>query len=420
MSAGTDRTKWEGESRLIDTQSDLESFCQSLDGVDMITVDTEFMRESTFWPKLCLLQIAGPEIAAAIDPLAPDISLAPVHRVLCDESVLKVFHAARQDLEIFFLSMGRLPAPIFDTQIAAMVCGFGDSVSYEILASKLAGFRIDKSSRFTDWSLRPLSPRQIDYALSDVTHLRTVYAKLARRLSKNGRTAWLEEEVRTLTANETYELEPRNAYRRIKSRSNNSRVLAVLREVAAWREAEAQRRDVPRNRVIRDESIAEIAHHAPQTVNELARTRGLSHKVAEGPFGQAILKSVTRGLLIPEIECPQPAVRRESFRDSAPLADVLKLLLKVKCAEAGVAQRLVATSGDVERIAALGDEAETPALNGWRRKLFGEDALRLRVGEMAIAVRDAKVTLVPVAREPTSVDAPDHGSPPKTASGPLG
>ena len=397
MSPGQRRGNPPAAGRLIEDSSELAAFCRALEGAGFIAVDTEFMRESTYWPRLCLLQIAGPEEAAAIDPLVPGMDLGPVHGLMADDTLLKVFHAGRQDLEIFFHATGRLPAPVFDTQIAAMVCGFGDSVGYEVLASKLAGARIDKSSRFTDWSLRPLSRRQIDYALSDVIHLRAIYEKLNRRLERNGRTAWLEEEVRELTAAETYDADPRHAHRRIKCRGANPRVLAVLQEVAAWREEEAQRRDLPRNRVLRDEAIAEIAHHAPRSVDELARTRGLSRKLAGGPIGQAVLIAVARGMQVPEEACPRPPPRLESRPEAAPVADLLRLLLKVRCREAGVAQRLVATADDVGRIAAFGERADTATLKGWRRRLFGEDALKLLSGETAIAVQGGRATLVPLS-----------------------
>lgn len=364
----------------------------------MIAIDTEFMRERTYWPKLCLVQVAGPDEAAAIDPLAGDIDLAPLFALLRSPETLKVFHAARQDLEIFHRLMGgELPHPVFDTQVAAMVCGFGDQVSYETLVGKLAKARIDKSSRFTDWSLRPLSRRQIDYAIADVVHLVPVYRKLAARLLSSGRAEWLAEEMASLINPASYATDPLQAFRRLKSRSGNGRMLAILRELAAWRERDAQMRDVPRAWVLRDEALLEIAHHTPKTAEELARTRGLARKLAESAPGEAVLAAVARGLAVPEAEWPETDLRREMPRGVQATADLLKVLLKMKCEEADVAQRLVASSEEVELIAALGADAQVPALHGWRRQAFGEDALRIRAGEIAIAIRDRKLTLVPIA-----------------------
>ena len=383
---------------LITEAAELAAFCRRLSGAEMIAIDTEFMRERTYWPKLCLVQVAGQDEAAAIDPLAGDIGLAPLFALLRSPETLKVFHAARQDLEIFHRLMGsELPHPVFDTQVAAMVCGFGDQVSYETLVGKLAKARIDKSSRFTDWSLRPLSRRQIDYAIADVVHLVPVYRKLAARLHSSGRAEWLAQEMASLLNPASYATDPLQAFRRLKSRSGNGRMLAVLRELAAWREREAQMRDVPRAWVLRDEALLEIAHHTPTTAEELARTRGLARKLAESAHGEAVLAAVGRGLAVPEAEWPESDLRREMPRGVQATADLLKVLLKMKCEEADAAQRLVASSEEVELIAALGEDARVPALHGWRRQVFGEDALSIRAGELAIAIRDRKLTLVPTA-----------------------
>jgi ribonuclease D len=379
---------------LITTTEDLEAFCGRLAGAEFITVDTEFMRERTFWPKLCLVQVADVNEAAAIDPLADGMDLDPLFRLLDMPETVKVFHAARQDLEIFHFLAGRLPVPVFDTQVAGMVCGFGDQVGYETLVARLTRARLDKGSRFTDWSLRPLSQRQIDYALSDVTHLRQVYVKLNKRVDASGRGGWLDEEMATLCDPATYEPEPMEIFRRIKCRNGNGRFLAVLREVTAWREREARERDVPRNRILRDESLVEIAHHTPSTIDDLARTRGLGRKLAEGSAGAQILDAVARGLAIPDSECPEPDTRRDVPRGVGPVADLLKVLLKMKCDEEDVAQKLVASSADVDSIAADGDKANVPALHGWRRQVFGEDALRLRNGELSLAINGRKVVLV--------------------------
>ena len=381
---------------ITDTDS-LRQLCTRLATTDFITVDTEFMREKTYWPQLCLVQVAGPEEAAAIDPLAPGIDLQPLFELLADPKVVKVFHAARQDIEIFFFLTGVIPAPLVDTQVAAMVCGFGDSVSYENLAAKLAGARIDKSSRFTDWSHRPLTQKQLDYALSDVTHLRTAYEKLARRLEKSGRIDWVREEMNILTNPATYRLDTREAWRRLKVRSDKPRFLGLLREVAAWREEEAQRRDLPRNRVVRDEALIEIAAHAPTTVDELARTRGFSRGAAEGSQGAAILAAVRRGLDLPQEELPVPAPRHDLPSGLGPLVDLLRVLLKMRCEVHDVAQKLVASSADLEMIAA-NDEAPTPALSGWRREIFGADALDLKHGRLALTAAGRRVEVVPMTK----------------------
>ena len=383
---------------MISDTARLEAFCKSLAGAAFVSVDTEFMREKTYWPILCLVQVAGPDDARVIDALAPGIDLEPLFALFADTSVLKVFHAARQDLEIFYHLAGRLPAPVFDTQVAAMVCGFGDSVGYETLIAKLTKARVDKSSRFTDWTLRPLRERQIAYALSDVTHLREAYGKLKKKLAANGREGWLDEEMAVLTAPETYAMDPDLAFRRIKARGANARFLAVLREVAAWREREAQRRDLPRQRVLRDEALVEIAHHTPSTVAELARTRGLGRGLAEREAGAALLEAVGRGVAVPEKDRPIPTARADTAlpRGLGPVSDLLKVLLKMTCEESGVARKLVASSADLELIAAFGGEAKVPALNGWRRQVFGDAALKLRAGETALAAAGNRLTTVPV------------------------
>ena len=383
---------------MISDTARLEAFCKSLAGAAFVSVDTEFMREKTYWPILCLVQVAGPDDARVIDALAPGIDLEPLSALFADTSVLKVFHAARQDLEIFYHLAGRLPAPVFDTQVAAMVCGFGDSVGYETLIAKLTKARVDKSSRFTDWTLRPLRERQIAYALSDVTHLREAYGKLKKKLAANGREGWLDEEMAVLTAPETYAMDPDLAFRRIKARGANARFLAVLREVAAWREREAQRRDLPRQRVLRDEALVEIAHHTPSTVAELARTRGLGRGLAEREAGAALLEAVGRGAAVPEKDRPIPTARADTAlpRGLGPVSDLLKVLLKMTCEESGVARKLVASSADLELIAAFGGEAKVPALNGWRRQVFGDAALKLRAGETALAAAGNRLTTVPV------------------------
>jgi ribonuclease D len=373
-------------SLIADTTS-LAAFCQRLKDTPYITVDTEFMREKTYWPLLCLVQVAGPDEAHAIDPMAPDMDLSPLFELMANPKVLKVFHAARQDLEIFHHLSGSVPTPLFDTQVAAMVCGFGDAVSYETLASQLARARIDKSLRFTDWAQRPLTDRQLTYALADVTHLRPAYEKLQKRLDRDGRAEWLSDEMALLNDPNTYITNPEDSWRRLKPRSSSPRFLMVLKELAAWREREAQERDLPRQRVVRDETLMEIAAHAPTSVEEMSRTRGMSKGTAEGRYGTAMLDAIARALAAPDIACPLPPERNDLPRGLGPVTDLLKVLLKLKCDQHDVAQRLIASSADIELIAA-DDDAKVPALEGWRRELFGEDALRLKHGRIALALAE--------------------------------
>ncbi len=381
---------------IIESAAALAAFCQKQAHADYITVDTEFMRDKTYWPQLCLVQIAGPEEAAIIDPLAPGMELAPLLALMADSAVLKVFHAARQDIEIFVNLTGAVPAPLFDTQVAAMVCGFGDAVSYETLAGKLAGAHIDKSSRFTDWAHRPLTERQLQYALTDVVPLRTVYEKLAQRLARTNRAHWLAEEMAVLTDLATYRQDPQEAWRRFKLRTGNRKMLALVRELAAWRETAAQQRNLPRNRLLRDESILEIAAHAPATVADLARTRGLGRNFAEGKLGAELLAAVKRASAMPESDYPQPPPRREPPPGIGPLVDLLRVLLKLRAEENDVAQKLVADSEDLEMIAA-DDAAPVRALQGWRGELFGKDALDLKHGRLALTAAGKRIKLVRLA-----------------------
>ncbi|MBL8835410.1 MAG: ribonuclease D [Alphaproteobacteria bacterium] len=383
--------------RLITDSAELAEFCARLATADFVTVDTEFMRERTYWPRLCLVQLAGPQDAACVDPLMPGIDLEPLIKLMYEPRVLKVFHAARQDLEIFFNLTGRVPAPLFDTQVAAMVCGFGEAASYETLVNQLAREQIDKSMRFTDWAARPLSDRQIAYALADVTHLRVVYQALADRLMKTGRAGWLEEEMATLLDPITYRTTPEEAWRRLKPRTARPRVLAVLREVAAWREREAQRRDVPRVRIVRDEALLEIAVAAPTTADALARTRGLSQGFAEGRLGQDLLEAVARGRTMPESEIPTLPPAPVSPPGIGPIVELLKVLLKIKCEEHHVAPKLVASSSDLERIAS-DDDADVPAMKGWRREVFGLEALALKHGRIALSMKGRRIVMLDLAR----------------------
>jgi ribonuclease D len=381
---------------LITETAALERFCARQEGAEFVAVDTEFMRERTYWPILCLIQIAGPEEAAAIDPLAPGIDLAPLLAMMADRRTLKVFHAGRQDIEIFFNLSGTVPTPLFDTQIAAMVCGFGDAVSYETLVAKLARASLDKSSRFTDWSHRPLTERQLRYALDDVVHLRTVYEELQQRLATNGRTNWFAEDMAELSNPETYRNDPGEAWRRFRLRGRvDPRFFGVLRELAAWRETAARQRDLPRARIMRDEAVLEIAAHAPRTIEALARTRSLGRGVAEGKLGGEILAAVERGLAQSgTIEPPYPA-RAVPPPGAGPLVELLRVLLKQRCEDYQVAQKLLASADDLEAIAA-DDEAPVKALSGWRRQIFGNDALALKHGRLALTVRHNRVCLVPL------------------------
>ena len=378
----------------IENTDALASFCERLSEQPYVAVDTEFMRESTYWSRLCLIQVATSQEAAAIDPLANGIDLTPLYDLLIAPNIVKVFHAARQDLEIFHHDRSIVPAPLFDTQIAAMVCGFGDSVGYEKLAGKLAGAKIDKSSQFTDWSRRPLSKRQIDYALSDVTHLCLVYEKLHARLRKSGRERWLDEEMAVLANPETYAAHPEDAWRRIKTRNRGGRFLALLKELAAWRDLEAQGRDKPRNRILRDEVLLAIAADAPRTMDDLKRVRSFPKNYAERPEAQAILAAVARGAAIKDDALPNPEARKALPRGAGPLVELLRVLLKMKSDHHDVAQKLVASAEDLERIALGNGVVDVPALHGWRRELFGEDALALKRGELALAVSGGRLTLV--------------------------
>ncbi|NKB48570.1 MAG: ribonuclease D [Alphaproteobacteria bacterium] len=380
---------------LITTSAALAETCKSLSRADYLTVDTEFMRESTFWPQLCLLQIAGPDDAVAVDPLADDIDLAPLLELLADTSIIKVMHAARQDMEIFYHLTGDLPRPLFDTQVAAMVCGFGDQVGYEALISKTTGTRLDKSSRFTDWSQRPLSDAQLQYALGDVTHLRPAYETLRARVEETGRDAWIEEEISMLCDPAIYRVEPAEAWRRLKPKRNEPHYLAVLQAVAAWREHEAMTRDLPRNRVVRDETLLQIAARPPTDAGALDRVRGLSRGFSNGRLGAGLLDAVAKGLAMAPKDAPTAPPKRDLPAGIGPLTDLLKVLVKQRCEEHQVAPRLVANVSDLEQIAA-DDEADVPALKGWRRELFGADALRLKHGEVALAATGTHVRLVTV------------------------
>ncbi len=379
---------------IITTTPALQKLCAELARDDFIAVDTEFMREQTYWPVLCLIQIAGSRCKAVIDPLSVDVDLQPFYDLMADERVLKVFHAARQDIEIIFTRSGAIPKPLFDTQIAAMVCGFGEQVSYEALARSLAKAKIDKSSRFTDWSRRPLAERQLAYAMSDVTHLRTIYAKLKAELDRSGREPWLQEEMAVLTSPETYQSDPELAWRRLKFRPRSARQAEVLASVAAWREREAQGRDVPRNRVLKEDALAEIAVQAPRSEEDLKRLRALPRGYAGSRFGESVLEAVAAGLSKPEKDWPAVETPPERSEGTSAAVEVLRLGLKIVCEEEGIAPRLVAGTADLEAIAA-GKTEDVPLLQGWRYRLFGRTALALYTGEVTIGLENGRPVLVP-------------------------
>jgi ribonuclease D len=381
---------------LIVTSQQLADFCLRQQRAEFIAVDTEFMRERTYWPKVCLIQIGGADESVAVDPLAEGIDLNPLFELMNNSAVLKVFHAARQDVEIFFNLTGRVPTPMFDTQVAGMVCGFGEAASYETLAAALAGAKVDKSSRFTDWAHRPLSEKQLTYALGDVIYLRDVYLKLKTLLEKNNRASWVQEEMAVLTNPATYASNPREAWRRLKLRSAKPRLRAIVQELAAWRETEAQRADVPRNRMLRDEALLEIAHHPPHAPSDLARIRGLSGGFSEGRQGAEILKAVARALLVPVDQCPDGEERRAVPGGLGPAVDLLKVLLKQVSEEQGVAVKLIATTDDLEDLM-IDDTVDIPVLRGWRRELFGDLALALKRGELVMRLKGKKVVTTRVS-----------------------
>lgn len=380
------------EITIISDSTDLRNFCERQRSSNYITVDTEFIRDHTFWPRLCLLQVAGPNEALIIDPLAPAIDMSPFFDLLRNRDVPKVFHAARQDLEIFFHLTGHIPTPVFDTQVAAMVCGFGDQASYEKLVAQLAGNKINKASRFTDWSRRPLSIAQLTYALADVTHLRNVYERLTSQLENSGRTDWLKEEMEVLTNPQTYMVNPEDAWRRVKNRNGNARFQAVLKEVAAWREREAQSHNIPRGRILRDEVLISIANNGPKSVEDLNHLRGLPKRFTKENESTKLLVAVSRALAIPESDLPKVPRPKSLPSGIGPLTELLKVLLKHACEENHVAPKLVASADDLERIAAS-DDANIPALRGWRREIFGERALAFKQGRLAITAKGKRIEL---------------------------
>ncbi|WP_296039317.1 ribonuclease D [uncultured Agrobacterium sp.] len=379
---------------MIETTAALADACKELAKSEFVTIDTEFLRETTFWPQLCLVQMASPTLEVLVDPMAKGIDLTPLFELMADPNVVKVFHAARQDIEIIYHLGGLIPHPIFDTQVAAMVCGFGDSISYDQLVQKTKNVQIDKSSRFTDWSRRPLSEKQLDYALADVTHLRDVYMALKSQLERDGRSSWLKEEMDILEARETYDMHPDDAWLRLKSRLRKPTELAILKFVAAWREREARSRNVPRSRVLKDDAIFEIAQQQPKDAEALSRLRTVPKGWERSTSGTAIIETVNAALALPKADMPQAPRHSHSPEGSGAAVELLKVLLKLSADKHGVAAKVIANSEDLDKIASEGEKAEVQALSGWRRELFGEPALKLIRGEVALRFAGKKVEAV--------------------------
>ena len=384
--------------KTITSTEDLAAFCSEAATAPYVTVDTEFLRERTYYSKLCLIQLAypgqGDENAVLVDPLAGELSLEPLLELFRNTNVVKVFHAARQDLEIFFIDHGVIPDPLFDTQVAAMVCGFGEQVGYETLVKRIAKQGLDKSSRFTDWSRRPLTDAQKKYALADVTHLRVIYEYLAAELERTGRARWVAEELGVLTDPETYITRPQDAWQRVKTRSSSPRFLAIVRELAAFREDYAQSRNIPRNRVFKDDALTELASTKPVTMEDLGRSRLLLREARKGPIADGILAAIKAGMECPKDALPKPDTSKDQLQVNPALADLLRVLLKARTEASGVAARLIAPAADLDAMAA--GQRDVKALTGWRREGFGEDALRLCEGRIGLAVKGRDVEVIEI------------------------
>ena len=383
------------EPRLVTSTAELGALCGRLRTEPWITIDTEFMRERTYYPELCVVQLASRVDVAVVDAQAPGMDLAALGALLADTSVLKIFHAARQDVEIFLEMFGTVPKPLFDTQVAAMVAGFGDQVGYDALVQALTGGNIDKAHRFSDWSARPLSASQIAYAAADVTHLRDVYERLRDRLERDGRMEWVAAEMAILDDPATYRPDPDTIWERLRPKTGNRRMLALLRATAAWREREAQRVNIPRQRLLKDESLLEIAATAPRTAEELARVRGITRGFSEGRSGGGLLAALKEAAALPEDKLPAAPRGKDGPRPSPALVALLKVLLAAKCEEHNVAPKLLASSEELDRLAGETD-ADVPALQGWRREVFGADALALKAGKITLGVDGKRIKLVRV------------------------
>ncbi|NJM34601.1 MAG: ribonuclease D [Rhodomicrobium sp.] len=389
---------------IVSTTGALAELCQRLSRSDFVAVDTEFMRQSTYWPQLCLIQLAGPDAEAIVDPIGGSLDLAPFFELMNNPAVTKVFHAARQDIEIVYNLAGIIPLPVFDTQIAAMVCGFGDAASYSALVKRFLRKNLDKSSRFTDWARRPLSEKQLTYALGDVTHLRGIYLKLKEQLEATGRASWLDEEMAELVDPKNYMTEPEEAWQRLKMRARTPTELAVMIEVAAWREREAQVQNVPRSRVLKDDTIYDVMVQAPKTPEELAKLRTIYDGFARSSRARDLIEAVRRALARPPEELPPLDIGQPLPPSAVAVADLFRVLLKAVSARHDVAAKLIATTDELDKIA-LDDEANVPALYGWRRELFGEAALAIKSGRYAIAVQKGKIVTIPLGPAASSETA---------------
>lgn len=382
--------------RVITTTEDLATFCAAAKTQPYVTLDTEFLRERTYWSKLCLIQAALPGKdgdAVLIDPIeGAEMSMEPLYDLFRHKATVKVFHAARQDLEIFFVEGHVFPEPLFDTQVAAMVCGFGEQAGYETLVKKIAKADLDKTSRFTDWSRRPLSKPQMDYALADVTHLRVIYEFLSAQLAKSGRQAWVEEELQILLDPATYTTTPEEAWLRVKTRTTSGRFLAVVKELARFRETYSQAQNVPRSRVMKDDALLELASTRPTTHDELGRSRLLLREGRKSEIADGILAAIKAGMDMRPEDMPKPDLTRDQLQVNPALADLLRVLLKAKSESLGVAAKLIASAPDLDAIAA--GERDIDALKGWRAEAFGDDALRLCRGEIALSAKGNEVRVI--------------------------
>jgi ribonuclease D len=381
---------------LITTTAALSDAIAELSKSGFVAVDTEFIRETTFWPELCLIQLATPDYEALVDPLAPGMDLKPFFALMADEKITKVFHAARQDVEIVYNLGNLIPSPMFDSQVAAMVCGYGESISYDQLVNKMTGVHLDKTSRFTDWRRRPLSDTQLTYALADVTHLAAIYPKLRDQLVEKGRVDWVKDEMSTLTSVETYDLHPDDAWKRLKMRARRPIELATLQKIAAWREREARERNVPRSRVMKDDTLFEVAQQQPDSVEALGKLRSVPNGWERSQPANGLIAAVNEALAIPKEDLPKLAKHVQGPEGSAAAGELLRVLLKIITEEHGVAPKVVASADDLDKIAAHGDKADVAVLQGWRRELFGEMALKLIAGEVALKFEDRKVKAVAV------------------------
>ncbi len=378
---------------LIDTTAELAALCQSFRQRDYVAVDTEFIRDKTFWPRLCLIQLGAGGQSRAVDAMAEGLDLSPLYELMDDPNVIKVFHAARQDVEIFFHMSGKIPHPIFDTQVAAMVCGFGDSVGYDKLAGRLANARIDKASQYTDWARRPLTDNQIGYALADVLYLQPIYEQLRDQLAETNRSSWLEEEMTILTTPATYQLHPEDAWKRLKIRSRNKEYLGIIAEVSAWREDRAQTKDMPRNHVLRDEAIQELAAERPKTIDDLLRLRAVPKGLAKNSVGKSLIEAVQRGRQLSKDQLPNLRPPEAQPKGMGPTVELLKVLLKFRCEEHDVSQRLIANVADLEKLAGNGGDGMA-MLQGWRREIFGNDALALMDGKLSLTLDRKAIKII--------------------------